>query len=80
MHVYSGLVITVITGSFALYFNAEWWSILIGFGVGNFIGFLKEWLWDYLLGKGNPDKEDFIATMYGTLIGVVVLCPIIMTL
>lgn len=44
-------------------------STLIGFLVAMFVGVLKEFLWDKLLGKGAFDIGDLVADAIGSTIG-----------
>ena len=48
-------------------------GVLIGFLIGTAIGLLKEVLWDWILGKGNAEFQDFLATAIGSAVGAVLL-------
>lgn len=75
VHVWVGILIALISGML-LYMFVETYMIifpLFGFVIGVIAGALKELVNDKLLDRGQASLMDFIATMYGSLVGAI-LC------
>jgi len=79
LHVYAGMGITVLSG-FAFYYFTTMMPIfacLIGLGIGSLVGAAKEYIWDRAMKKGTFNIEDMTATIWGSMVGAVVLRVII---
>lgn len=48
-------------------------NILVAFLVAALIAALKELVWDWLLKKGTPEWADFIVTLIGGVVAVIVI-------
>ena len=76
LHVYAGIIITVISGLASYIYLEAFLSGVIGLAVGNIAGFAKEYIWDLWLKKGTFNKQDIFATFWGACIGTVILAVI----
>lgn len=75
VHVWVGTFIAVLSGML-LYIFIESYMItfpVFGFVMANLAGAIKELVYDKLLKKGQVSAMDFLATMYGALVGAI-LC------
>ena len=75
VHVWMGILISVISGML-LYMFVESYMItfpVFGFVIANLAGAIKELVYDKLMKKGQVSLMDFVATMYGALVGAI-LC------
>ena len=79
-HVYAGMIITVLFGWLSFFFSVTIGigaSILVGFLIGNATGFGKEFIWDKALGKGVFNWQDILSTLWGTIVGSIILLIIL---
>lgn len=75
VHVWAGIFIATASGML-LYIFVESYMItfpVFGFVMANLAGALKELVYDKLMKKGQVSLMDFMATMYGALVGSI-LC------
>lgn len=80
LHVYTGVIMICTIGLIIYYFTKSYWSIPPALVISIIIGALKEWIYDKLLGKGISSKEDFIATLWGSTVGSIILLVILVIL
>lgn len=45
------------------------YSFEVGIALATVVGFGKELIWDYWLGRGTPDRDDAIYTAAGGILG-----------
>jgi len=69
LHFIAGFIIALI-GSFIFKGFTPFYP-LIGFTLGIIAGAGKELIWDYSLGKGTPEFQDFLATVGGSVAGAI---------
>ena len=79
LHVYAGIVISLIIGFLSYYFTLIYPIVAcaIGLASGTLVGVLKEFIWDKYLKKGTFSKIDMFSTFWGSLTGALVLRVII---
>lgn len=70
LHFVAGFIIACI-GS-VIFKGIDPFYPLLGFLSGAFVGAAKELVWDYALGKGTPEFQDFLATAGGSIVGAIV--------
>jgi hypothetical protein len=84
-HILAGVLISILFGFLAImlvkhnHFATSVFLIprlaifFAGFAAALIIGFLKEWIWDEVLKKGVADTYDWLATIYGGIVGGVLV-------
>jgi len=78
-HVFAGISIALLTGFLIYSFSDKGLLTSAAFGVlfGIIIGALKELVYDKMLKKGSATWSDFVATLYGSCVGGVLLIMIL---
>jgi len=74
-HVYSGVIITMVTGDLVYKYSKGRTGLAVGVGFlsGVTAGVAKELIWDKWMGKGVPSKWDAFSTAWGAGIGTISL-------
>lgn len=74
-HVYAGTIITVVSGAvmYRLTDGKTGWSVAAGFLTGVTAGIAKEFVYDGLMHRGVVNNWDAFDTMWGSVVGFVVL-------
>ena len=65
LHLLAGLALSLLAGLL--------FCPIVGLATAAVVGALKEIIWDWLLKKGTPEFLDFVATVAGGALGVVIL-------
>jgi hypothetical protein len=65
LHLAAGFLISLVVGLVV--------SPLFGFIAAGLAGAAKELLWDWWLGKGTPDWFDFLATLIGATLALLLI-------
>lgn len=73
LHFIAGMVVAQIAFALLDLATTVWWSAFLAFVIAAVVGGLKE-AWD--IKHGVPNVADFVATMLGGLLGVLLAIPI----
>ena len=78
LHLYAGFVITLLVGWFLLALNVpKMWVLSVSFFMGTLAGIVKEIVWDGWLKKGHVELLDFVFTMFGALVMLVIFALVL---
>jgi len=75
LHIWAGILITVISGLLLYKFIDSNFLVFptFGFVIGNLAGLAKEFIWDKWMKKGTFNWEDMLATLWGTCVGFAIV-------